>query len=300
MLRYMYTASDWLATASAILSPIIIVHWLLQGMGIPAFQPLIDFFQPFISPLNAIGNMVLAPLPTINVPLYGPFHPGGDIRVMGNEIKAIQPFVALFFTFLFFAFNFASVMMRAGEKKVNITMETAKHKRRLLELQVARQAEKVRFNTNQHLLAYVAYNFQANPAGGNIFEALYAKYNGRAVEITPETMVVHFQNLDNALKYVQEAVQGVFRHYATLRPMDPQPPFRIGVLSFEAGEDPVNALPVGRELIRYAGDNQIIFSEDVKKFIDATGKSGAYRSQSIGLYSFSNRKSMEVYRLMIG
>ena len=74
MLRYMYTITDWLGTICAILSPVIIVHWLMQAMGVEAFQGFLDFFQPFVKPLNA-GQLYLArPLPDEdpNAPFLGP------------------------------------------------------------------------------------------------------------------------------------------------------------------------------------------------------------------------------------
>ena len=131
MLRYMYTITDWLGTICAILSPVIIVHWLMQAMGVEAFQGFLDFFQPFVKPLNAMGVSFTTPFPPVTLPMIGAVHPAMEVTVLGETLPLIQAFVALTFTMLFFVFNLASVLLKASEKKVAVTVETAKHKRRL-------------------------------------------------------------------------------------------------------------------------------------------------------------------------
>jgi hypothetical protein len=94
-----------------------------------------------------------------------------------------------------------------------------------------------------------------------------------------------------------EASQAILSYYATLRPIDPQPPFHIALHALSADLPTDEGVALTRNLVRYSGPNQILCSQDVKTLLELNGLSLLYGYQSVGLYSTRGTRSMEMFRL---
>ena len=171
-------------------------------------------------------------------------------------------------------------------------------RRRLQQIKAEQQRTHTTVRETRRVFAQINYDFGTNPNGGAHFEQGYGKYGGKALEINQRGMSIEFNSLEQAFKYSLEAAQQVSAYYATLRPIDPQPPYQVGIHAMEVTRTQQDVLNKTRQLTRYAAGNQIVFSAEVKQLMDANGVSMKYQFQSLGMYAFEGGRSQEVYRLM--
>ena len=285
MLRFLAIALDIVATLCAILSPVAIIHWLLKAINASLTAGIVNMLTPVFTPFNASLDLVFK-LPSISF--------------SGQSIPITQGILGVIFTLVFFALAFASDMVKATMKKVEVRAAAAENKKKLQALKVQKQQQTQKVTTNRRILVFLYFQFQQNPMAGNYFEQLYPRHQGRAHETTPESMLLEFETLDNAMRYCIESTQYVRSYYATLRPMDPQPPFYIGIHSQDMTENVQAGKAKCYNLCRFGGQNSMVFSQDTKQALDAHGMAPNFRIQSIGVYDFPNEpvRSQEVFRLL--
>lgn len=321
MLRFMYIMLDILGSIMALLSPVCIIHWLIettpQTQGIAPFvQPLDILFAPLNEMFRPLFEMGLAGLngvlfkPLLGVmsgvlmatPLAGKVPSEIPYIIStsdGTQVPITQGILGFVFTLVFFACSAGSQMLKAAEQRIDVTQKDFQQRRRLQQLQSQQQKKEKKAVTNRALMVYIHCNFQENPTSTAYFEDLYPKYGGHAQEITPDSMLIEFKTLEGSLKYCIEAAQQVLRYYATLRPMDSQPPFHVGIHAYEVGSSHEKGLRWCRQLIRYAGDNQMVFSPSVKDMMSALGQMQMFKFQPQGYYQFDDGGVQEIYRLTI-
>lgn len=286
MLRFLAIALDIAATICAILSPVAILHWLLKAINASITRGLVEGMAPIFAPFNGLLDMIFKDLPTIGF--------------SGQQVPITQGITGVMFTLVFFALAFGSDMVKATMKKVEVRAAAVENKKKLAELKVKKQQHTQKVTTNRRILVFLYYQFQQNPMAGQYFEQLYPRHRGKAIEITPESMLMEFETLDTALRYCIESTHYVRSYYATLRPMDPQPPFYIGVHAQDMAENVQAGKAKCYNLCRFGGQNSMVFSQDIKHTLDANGLSTNFQIQSLGVYDFPNEavRSQEVFRLL--
>ncbi len=283
MIRFLYTLCDIIAGICAVVSPIAIFHWLLKAMNIAALKVIVDPLSGFFNPFNSLLDFF------IDAPV---------IKYQGHSVSTIQGVFAILLTIAFFVFHFIAETLKATEQRVEVNTQVHQQRRRLQQLKAEQQRMHTTVRETRRIYAQINYDFASNPTGGAYFESGYQKYGGRAVEIGQRGMSLEFGSLEQAFKYSLEAAQQIMSYYATLRPIDPQPPYQVAIHAVEQSRQPQEALTKTRQLSRYAAGNQIVFSQEVKSLMDANGVTMKYQFQSLGMYAFDGGRNQEVYRLL--
>lgn len=282
MLRFLYTFCDLLAAISAIISPVAIFHWLGKLVKVQAVQEMLASLDPFFNPLNALVEVFIKTPPIT----YG-----------GNSVSSTQGVLACLLTGLFFMLNFISETLKASEQRLDVTKQSLQQKRRLQKIRDEQQSQQKQVLTNRRIYVYVNYDSQACTTGAGYFEAAFVKHNGKMLEAYANTLCLEFDSVGSALQYCLDAAQAVLSYYATLRPIDSQPPFQIGINAVDAAQPTQEGIAESRKLIRYGGPNQVIFSQDIRTLLESKGLSMDYKYQSIGIYSFGGTQQQELFRL---
>ncbi len=281
MLRFLYTVCDLLAGLFAIVSPVAIMHWLAKVVRLVGTASFVEALNPVFDPINAILEIFIKSPP---------------LMFQGEPIPTTQGVLAVLLTVSFFVFNFLSETLKAAEQRLDVTKQSLQQKHRLHQLKAEHQKQQKKASTNRRIQVQVVYDFQACPAGGTHLETTYGKYKGKVLDSTPSGIALQFETLEGAFKYALDASQAILSHYATLRPMDPQPSYQVAVHAVE------NALPVAegvantRKLVGFAGNNQVIFSQDIKAILETQGLFNMYHTQSLGMYAVEGRQQ-EIFRL---
>lgn len=281
MLRFLYTTLALLAGIMAILSPIAILHWLMTAVGHPSTTGVVEALNPFFSPLNSLLSLIL-PLP--------------DLYFQGRAVPTTQGALAALLTLGFFALTYLSESLKALEQRLDVTQKALAQRVQMQRLQAQAQQERKKISGNRRILVHVQYDFQNFPPGSTPFEAQYATRNGKVLQTWPDSLGLEFDTLENALQYSLDTSQSVLSHYATLRPMDPQPPYRLAIHVVPPDWSPQDGLLQCSYLSQFAAPNQVVFSQDTLQLMDALGIQQNYHHQSLGMYAL-NQQNIELFRL---
>jgi hypothetical protein len=283
MFRFLYTLCDWLAGLCAVISPITILHWLLKSTNMPGTGGAVALLNPFFEPLNAIAELIIKSPP---------------LTVAGHSISTTQAILAIFFTVGFFTFNFLSESLKTTEQRVDVGCQALEHQHRLHKLKSEEEKKhKKVIATERRLFVQIHYDFMGCPQGAALAQSNYAQYGAKLLNQMPDVMTLEFEALTQALKYALDVSSAILAYYAGLRPVDPQPSFKIAA---HAVDTTFSVSVAGSETTRvtgFAGDNQIIFSEDTKALMDAQKITPDYQFQSVGLYALGDGRQHEMFRL---
>ncbi len=283
MLRFLYTVLDIIATVCAVISPVAIVHWLLKSIQLALLGPFIEALDPVFSPLNLLLEVF------IQLP---------NLQFMDQSVPLTQGALGILFTLGFFIFNFASNSLRVADQKLTVAHDLKMEQRRMAKILKEQERVQRKISTNRQVFVWVNFDFTQNTNATSILETTFARHSADVRERDLEHMLLEFQTLDHALQYVLQCQDAILKHYATLRPIDPKPPFTFGINSFEITSDPEVGIALAQQLSKYAGKNQILFSKDAHDLLAALGLTAQYKFQSQGFYDFLGLKKQEVFRLM--
>ncbi|WP_373532107.1 hypothetical protein [Vampirovibrio sp.] len=281
MLRILYIACDVLAALCAVISPVIIFHWLLLIVNVPLLNPHLVHISQFLNPMN-LALDALFHLPPI---LYN-----------GQRISMTQGVLAFAFTLAFFLLNFISEYLKTTEQQQEIQLHAGLQRERLKKLQDAQNRHQKKVATNRRYLVHVSYEFALCPAGGELLAKAFTRQLGSTLEQSPAYMTLEFPSLSQSIQYCMESGQALLRYYATLRPMDAQPPFRIGLHALDANLPTSDACYQTRILVSSAGPNDVVFSQNVLEVLLANGLAQNYHYQSIGLFGTAGSQQ-ELFKL---
>ncbi|MDX2085197.1 MAG: hypothetical protein SFZ03_07405 [Candidatus Melainabacteria bacterium] len=279
-IRYCYSVCDVLGTLCAVLSPVAVVHWLLEAVGVKS----LGFLAVLFAPLNWIIN-ALHPMPTITF--------------QGTHIPMTQGVTAIVLTVLFFLLAALSQYLKAAEQQMDMAQQNLKETYRQRQRERAEAQVRERLVSNRRLFVYISFPFDQDEALGEQFFGHFSNLNGRPIEATATVLVLEFSELDPAFRYAQDAMRTLLSYYATLRPADPQPVARLCIHVVGVDEANRTGLAMCTHLCRFTPVNTIVLSQDVKQFIEAGGTSAKYPLQSQGYYEFPGGSSQEVYQLLL-
>jgi hypothetical protein len=282
MFRFLYTLCDLLAAVSAIISPVAIFHWLGKIVNVPAVKSMLTPLNPVFDPMNTMVELFIKTPP---------------ITYEGHSYSTTQGVLACILTAAFFLFNFLSETLKATEQRLDVSRQSLQQKQRLQKIRDEHLSQQKKVLTNYRTYVYVSYDTQACPTGAGYLEAAFSKNGGKMLEAYVNTLSLEFDSISSALKYCLDVSQAMMSYYATLRPIDPQPPFQIGLNAVSSERPTQDGIAEARKLVRYAGPNQVIFSQDIRTLMEANSLSMDYRYQSIGIYSFGGTEQQELFRL---
>jgi hypothetical protein len=282
MFRVLYTLCDVLAAVSAIISPVAIFHWLLRIVHVPAAMAAVDKLNPLFDPLNALVESVVKAPP---------------LQYAGHAYSTTQGVLACLFTVLFFVLNFASESLKASEQRMDVSRQSDQQRRRLQKLREEHQTSQKQTAQNSKIYVQVQYDSHACLTGAGYLESAFVKNGGKMLQGYADSLSLGFDTIGQALQYCMDASQSLLSYYATLRPVDPQPPFQIAVHAVSGELPVVEGIAMTRNLVRYGGPNQVLFSQDIKSLLEAQGLGMSYRYQSVGLYGIGGTQPTELFRL---
>lgn len=285
MLRYFSTLCDLISTVCALVSPVAIFHWLFKVVDVPALRGFVNSMDPVFLPLDSLLE-VLIKLPAIT---YG-----------GHAINTTQGFLACILTCFFFLFNFLAETLKVGEQRLNVQIDANLQRRRLQKLREEQQQKEKTLPLDLKIFVFVDYDALACPVMGERIEALILQEGGHVHSRMFNELALEFKKVENGLRFTLGASQAIMAHYATLRPLDPQPPFRMSLHGSDNLLTTSAAVSEVQKLINFVVSNQIIISEVAKALLEASGTKEAYRLQSIGIYSMDTGAERELFRLFAG
>ncbi|MBY0404542.1 MAG: hypothetical protein K2X66_11635 [Cyanobacteria bacterium] len=294
MFRIIFTLTDILSTFFVFLAPLAVIHWLVAGFHPPGTEGFVNFFVPIFTPLNRIiENLTHGLFPIISFGLLKSM----PMLKAGNEfIPITQGLLSLFFTVLFFTFSFLSQIFRSLDISANNAAEIL----RFRTMTEAKQSEvdktKRKVSGTSRIWVYISYPFFENPKLGEIFNS-YIRTGGKLVQAFPKEILVEFDTIENVMRYCKEATREIMSYYSTLRPIDPQPPYKISVHAIQPSEDNHASIEKCRLMVQNALNNSVVFSINFKELMEARELHKSYKFHSTGFHEFSGGYSLEVFRL---
>ncbi len=270
MFRYFYTICDILATIFALLSPVAVMHWLLKVTEVAPLQGFVRTLDPLFTPLNSFVELF------INVP---------HLTFNGHSYSTTQGVLACLLTVLFFVFNFAAETLRVWEQRMNVQVHAAIQRRRLQKLRDEHNKREESLPKDLKVFAYIDYDEAVCPSITKVIDVLITQENPHVHSRMFNEMVFEFKKIDEGLRFVLTLSQSIMSHYSTLRPLDPQPPFRIALDGLDNLLDTSASITEVRRLIHYVAVNQIVISETAKALMDISQTNIPHSMHSMGLYS---------------
>ena len=270
MFRYIYTICDLIATVFALLSPVAVMHWLLKVTEISALQGFVRVLDPLFVPMDGVLELFIQ-LPHLN---YN-----------GHSYATTQGLLACLLTVLFFVFNFLAETARVWEQRVNVQVHAAIQRRRLQKLRDEQYKREDSLPKDLKVFGFVDYDVAVCPTIAKTIDLLIAQEGAHIHSRMFNELILEFKKIEDGLRFVLTLSQSILSHYNTLRPMDPQPPFRMALDGQDNLLDVSAAVIEVRRLIHYVGVNQIVVSETAKALLEISASSLPHSLQSMGLYT---------------
>jgi hypothetical protein len=285
MLRYLHTLCDLLSSVCALVSPVIIFHWLMKVADIAALRGVLASLDPVFLPLNSVLEVF------IKLP---------NLTFNGHTYSTLPCLLAILLTCAFFLFNFLSETIKVTEQRMSVEVNAQMQRQRLKKLQADQQRKEQALPQEMKVFAFVDYDVTICPAVGEKIEQLIIQEAGHIHSRMFNEMALEFRNVEQGLRFALGVSQIVLSHYATLRPLDPQPPFKVSLHGVDKMLNISSAVNESRKLIQFLVQNQVIVSQSAKQLLDASGTTIPYRLQSMGVYAMETGTERELFRLFAG
>jgi hypothetical protein len=287
MLRILYFACVVLGNILAVLSPVAILLWLVDAQNIKDINNLIQPIQAIFVPFNSILDSFIK-FPTIDY--------------QERHVSITQGVLGFVFTTVFFILNVVGNVIKDWDEQLSSRQSLWSVHVKDVQQNTAKNEMEERKRLTERLKAtkfivYIQFPFQENEALSPFFNA-YGKFNGRAIQAQTTGLYLAFESINQAIEFTIETAQGLLVHYMTLRPLDPQPSFRMSINSFVSQADLEQGTTECRQIVRYASDNQVVFSSNVRQFLDVANGNDSYKFQSKGVYDF-NGSPKEIFHLLL-
>lgn len=281
MLRFIYTICDLFAGVFAIVSPVIIFHWLLRVAQPPGVDTVVNTLNPVFDPLNALLEF---------------FIKAPALQWDGHSYSTTQGVLACILTIGFFLFNFMSETLKAAEQRLDVNRQASLQQQQFQKLKAETNKKHKQISTQSRVFLQIVYDFFACGSAAACFDSEFTQFGAKIHERLPSGMSLEFESIEKAFQYSLEVSQAILSHYASLRPMDPQPPFQIGIQVQEEDRPSQEGVQRARMVAHFAGSNQLVFSQDAKALLEAQGLQILYQYQSMGMYLVDGFQQ-ELFRL---
>jgi hypothetical protein len=153
---------------------------------------------------------------------------------------------------------------------------------------------------NNYFFVLVSFPFQTNRAKGEVFYE-YNFFEGKEVGSPPNTLLVKFNSLQQAIQYAKNTSQRLKHAYAQMRPSEVKPVFKIGIHACPDASNPEtlgNLLNFCQELCKIASPSQVISSNDIYLTVTENKKTKAPCTLTpLGFYRFESSPMQEVFEV---
>ncbi|MEB3206568.1 MAG: hypothetical protein VKK59_04385 [Vampirovibrionales bacterium] len=294
MLRLIAKICHVIGVACLVLAPIAIVHWVIRLIHPPE---LMDFI--------ALGNILILP-PADMLDRLIPILP----RIIFQEhlLSSSELILSFGLTVTFSVlYSFERFILDLDEKfksnRIAKKMDKA--------LKISHNQKNVILLKRHHdfnkFLVLIEYPFDQPGAISRYFDTFI---NFQANPITSgisrktQHLLLDFNSAEKAVLYAMEASRNLLVYYATLRPAEPKPPFKIVLHAISSKTNFLDPTMTGAclQLIKYAKPNQVILSSNMKVTIDSMLINRTshlkVKLESMGLYSTSNNETEEIFHLL--
>lgn len=282
MFRWLSYITDFIGGLCVLLSPFAVIHWVLLAANVPSITQSIAPASIIFAP----GMAFLSALPFT--------YP--SLTIQGQAISIQQMILGVAYLFLFFVFNLISMGLRNAEglilraqRKVNQKHEDERAQQQQMEkYQQAIQRSSVILTIN-----YPFKDFRE----ATRFMLGSQLLPGQSILAQSATQAsFQFTSPESAASFAVSGAERLLSFYASLSPIDPQPPFRMVIHATE----PRN-LDEGIERCRYlldhCLDNHIIFSQQVHDLMAAHNVQQRFKFHSIGIYHIPSENQQDLYQL---
>lgn len=284
MIRYLYTLCDMLSSICALISPVVIFHWLLKVVNFAPLMGVVSSLDPVFNPIESLLEFFIK-LPSLNF--------------SGHAYSTTPGLLAAILTGAFFLFNFLSETLKVSEQRMKVQVDAQMQRRRLQKLRDEQLRKERALPDEMKVFVFVDYDFLACPAMGEKIEQLITQEAGHVHSRLFNELALEFRSIENGLRFVLSVSQGILGHYATLRPLEPQPPFRLSLHGVDKSLSISGSVADARKLVSFIVSNHVIASQSAKALIESSGTTIPYQLQSMGVYS-TETGERELFKLYAG
>ena len=284
MLRYLFTMCDILSSLCALVSPVVIFHWLFKVLNLPPLQGIISSLDPIFLPLESILELFIK-LPSLN---FG-----------GHAYSTTPGLLAVLLTCAFFFFNFLSETLKVAEQRMNVQVDAQKQRMRMQKMREEQLRKEKSLPDAMKIFVFVDYDVQPCPFLGEKLEQFMQQEGAHVHSRVFNELALEFTTIEQGLRFVLGVSQSILGHYATLRPLDPQPPFKLSLHAVDKTLSISAGVSDSHKLVQFIVNNQVIISQSAKALLDSCGTEIPYRLQSLGVYAMDTGER-ELFRLFAG
>ena len=284
MFRILAVLLDVLSACFALLTPVVVVHWILGGLGVPGIEVPVETLSRAFEPVNLqIAALSPIPLPAI--------------QYDGRDIGTAQGILAFIMTLCFFGLALMANMLRTTDKKMAVSQSLSESRARLQQDQRERDAVDRTTTEKTEVMVWIQFPFPEHERVATMLRT-FPPEQGHMVHQTDEACLLRFSRIHQAMTYVVQATQQVVRYYGTLRPKDPKPPFQMTLHAVHP-EDQAGLTegPMNQRILRNTGDNEVLLSQQVIDLLRIHELQAQYPTQSLGMFSFDNEPDGEIFKL---
>jgi Ca2+/Na+ antiporter len=256
----------------------------------PDLEGFIKILNGFYDPLNRMLESVIPML------TFGMLKTMPTLTWMGKTLPVTEGILSGIFILLYFVFVYLSTLVRMTDKQIENTASIIKYNQESLMRQEEKKKEVKKVVKNVRVLMILSYSFSQNATAAEMFNT-YGRHGAHLVQSFPSDLLLEFTQPEQALEYAQQSARNVLNYYASLRPMDPQPPFKLALHVVGEQTDLNQETEFCRQMVYFAGNNKIIFSDAFRLVLDARGIALNYRYSSLGYYQFAQNIGSELYNL---
>jgi hypothetical protein len=290
MLKVLAIFCDIISTLLVLLSPLTIFHWLMRTFNPPDLEGFIKALNGFYDPLN---RMLEGAVPMLTL---GFLKSMPTLTWMGKTLPVTEGILSGIFIFLYFVFVYLSTLVRMTDKQIENTASIIKYNQESLMKQEEKKKEVKKVVKNVRVLVILSYSFSQNATAAEMFNT-YGRHGAHLVQAFPSDLLIEFTQPEHALDYAQQSARNVMNYYASLRPMDPQPPFKLALHVVGEQANLNQETEFCRQMVYFTGNNKITFSDAFRLVLDARGIALNYRYSSLGFYQFDQNVGSELYNL---
>lgn len=275
---------QWAGAAIVLLIPFLLFKQILVAMEMPPTDPL----------FRGIESIVF--FPTL---IFKPFEGMMPIANINGESVPMYPATeALIILVTSYVMNIVALIMMGVEQKVDQAVSTAKFEHGVQEKvrMLSRRQQELRESLQYWMV--IQFEFEQYP---ELTERFFGSLH--PVKKTESLWVISCTSCSNALEVSTSLREDIFRHYNTLRPLDPQPPMRVMLNAYKSEKTPLEQIIFDAEqMLRFCEDFRIQGSQEFFEGFQANESVDSHRYErfgveSLGEFSFSDKWSANLYRV---
>ena len=271
-------------TISALLTPMILAHWLLYAANPPGLREILSPVTFVLTPLNQL------------ITFLSPF-PLPSVHYNNDDVSIAQAIVAGIFIGLFFLGMTIAAIARDVERRLKFQVSAGRINAFRERERAALKQQRQSLLQSQTILVYVLFPFDSNARATQMLSE-FTRYGGEKTRLRAEGWLVMFRSLNDAMQYAVESAQKLKTLFGRQGALDDKPPFQLAIHSVASGDEQLfMGLQTCQRLIRNAADDQIMASDHVIKMLQVANMSKPPRFQSLGLVGYRDGQTLEIFQI---